>query len=163
MTTHKTYSKGFTLLETLVYIALLGLILTTTLLSVYDLLGSTRLSGNKATVEEEGTFVERKLEWALADMGASPTISGSSCAQTLSIQKTGYAKNPVEFRRNTTNNTIEIREGGGGAFTPITTSNVSVTCFVASAILAQGTAPPGVVVTTTINGLTFVNTKYVRQ
>jgi hypothetical protein len=56
-----------------------------------------------------------------------------------------------------------MREGGVGAYSAITTSNVSATCLKVSSIAAVGSAPPGVVVTTTISGLDFLNTKYVRK
>jgi prepilin-type N-terminal cleavage/methylation domain-containing protein len=155
--------RGFTLIETIVYIALMGMLMTGALLCAYDLIQSSQKTGGKTAVQEEGTFVVRKLEWALADMSTAPTTGGSGCTQTISIAKTGYPLNPIEFRRNTTNNTIEMREGGAGAYSAITTSNVSASCFKASAIASVGSAPPGVVVTTTIAGLDFVNTKYVRK
>lgn len=155
--------RGFTLIETIVYMALLGLIMTGALVTAYDLMGSTQSSAGKTTVQEEGIFVERKLQWALSDMNAAPTTSGSGCIQTISISKTGYAQNPIEFRRNTTTNSIEMREGGLGAYVPITTSNVSVECLKFTSIVAVGLAPPGIVVTTTIAGFDFVNTTYVRQ
>jgi Tfp pilus assembly protein PilE len=155
--------KGFTLVETIVYIALLGLIMTGALLTSYELILSSQKSSGKTTMQEEGTFVMRKLEWALADMSVAPTVGGSGCDQTLSVSKTGYGSNPVQFQRNSANNSIEMRKGGVGAYTPITTSNVSVGCFGVVSLAAVGSAPPGVIVTTTIGGLNFVNTKYVRK
>jgi prepilin-type N-terminal cleavage/methylation domain-containing protein len=155
--------KGFTLIETIVYMALLGLIMTGALLSAFDLIASTQSSAGKTTAQEEGAFVGRKLEWALADMSATPVAGGSGCAQTLSIAKTGYGKNPVEFRRNTLNNTIEIREGGSVAYTALTTNNVSATCLTFTSIPAAGNAPSGVTAATTLDGFEFVNTQYVRK
>ncbi len=153
---------GFTLIGTIVYIALLGLIMTGALISAYDLIESGQKSSGKTTTQDEGTFVERKLEWALSDMRAAPVIGGSGCAQTLSITKEGYNQNPVEFRRNTLTNVIEMRQGGTGSYTALTTSNVSASCFGAVAIPAVGGAPAGVIVTTTLGGLNFKNTRYVR-
>ncbi len=155
--------KGFTLIETIVYMALLGLIMTGVLLSAFDLIASTQSSAGKTTAQEEGAFAERKLEWALADMSAAPITGGSGCAQTLSVNKTGYEKNPVEFRRNALNNTIEIREGGNGSYIALTTNNVSATCLTFTSIPAAGNAPPGVTAATTLNGFEFVNTHYVRK
>ncbi len=155
--------KGFTLIETIIYIALLGLIMTGALVSSYDLISSSQSSSGKTTVQEEGTFVERKIGWALSDMSGAPTLGGIGCTQTLSVNKTGYTKNPVEFRRNVANNSIEMREGGTGAYVAITTSNVAATCLKFASIAAAGSGPAGVIATTTIKGLDFVNTKYVRQ
>ncbi len=155
--------KGFTLIETIVYMALLGLIMTGALLTSYELIMSTSRSAGKTTVQEEGTFVERKISWALADMSAAPLIGGSGCAQTLSVAKTGYAKNPIEFQRDAANNKIQMREGGTGLYSDITTINVSAGCLKFASITAVGSAPPGIIATTTIAGLDFVNTAYVRK
>jgi prepilin-type N-terminal cleavage/methylation domain-containing protein len=155
--------RGFTLIEMVVYIALMGLLMTGVLVCAFDLIQSSQKTGGKTAVQEEGTFALRKIQWAFADMSAAPTLGGSGCTQTISIAKTGYPLNPIEFRRNATNNSIEMREGGAGAYSAITTSNVSASCLKFYAIAAVGAAPAGVTATTTIAGLDFVNTTYVRK
>ncbi len=154
--------KGFTLIETVIYIALLGMLMTGTLMTAYDLFESSQKSSGKATVQEEGSFVQRKMTWALTGMTSAPTVGGFNCSQTLSVSKAGAAT-PVEFQRNSTNNTIEMREGGVGSFLPITTGNVSATCLQFSTIAASGSGPSGVTATLTISTLPFSVTKYVRK
>lgn len=158
-------TRGFTLIEAIVYIALLALIMTGAVAASYQLLSSSASLNAKNTVGEEGNFVLRKLHWALSDMSSAPTIGGSGCSQTISILKSGFGTNPVEFRRNTsvTPNIIEMREGGTGGYTAVTTGNVSASCLKSQTIPATGTGPAGVTATTTINGLDFVVTKYLRQ
>jgi prepilin-type N-terminal cleavage/methylation domain-containing protein len=56
---------GFTLLETIIYIALFGVLMSGALLTVYELLGSTTSNARAAAILMEGTFVNRKLSWAL--------------------------------------------------------------------------------------------------
>jgi len=160
---HIKMSRGFTLIETVVYIALLGMIMTSVLLSVYSLIESTQKDSGKAGAQVEGVFVTRKIGWALADMSAAPTVGGSGCTQTVSITKGGYTNNPIEFRRNTTSNTIEMSEGGVGVYVPITTANVSATCLKFTSIPAVGLVPAGITATTTLSGFDFVNTRYVRK
>ena len=96
-------------------------------------------------------------------MSTAPTVGGSGCNQTLSINKTGYTENPIVFQRNTTNHSIEIIEGAGGVPVALTTNNVSALCLMFTSIAAVGATPPGVVATTTIDGLDFVNTAYVHE
>lgn len=155
-------NRGFTLIETIVYIALLNMLMTGVLLCVYGLIGSIESSHGKTMVQDEGVFVRQKIGWALADMSAQPTTGGSGCAQTVSITKTSYANNPVEFRRNTASNAVEMREGGTGAYVALTTPNVLATCLSFTAIAAAGAVPPGIIATVTISGFDFVHTKYVR-
>jgi prepilin-type N-terminal cleavage/methylation domain-containing protein len=154
--------RGFTLIETIVYIALLGFLMTSTLTCVWSLLESARKSDGRAVVQGEGSFVERKLAWALADMSAAPAVDGSGCNQTLTVYKTNYPKNPVVFQRSGTNNAIEIREGGA-APVALTTANVSAACLTFVLIPASGKSPAGVTATATIDDLAFTITRYVRK
>lgn len=163
--TLKTNNKGFTLIEAVIYIALLGLIMTGAVATAYQLLSGAGSLATKNTAQEEGNFVQRKLQWALSDMSNMPVVSGSGCSWNVSITKSGFASNPVELQRNTsvTPNIIEMREGGTGSYTAITTGNVSASCLKFASILPTGTGPAGITATTTINGLDFVVTKYIRK
>jgi Tfp pilus assembly protein PilE len=151
--------RGFTLLEAVIYIALLSLLMGGAVVTSYDLVESSQHSSGTTVVQEEGSFVSRKLTWALAGLTTAPTVGGSGCNQTLSVTKTG-ALNPVQLERNSASSSVEMREGGSGAYSALTTANVSVTCL--QFALLAGT-PGGVAATTTINGQTFAVTKYLRK
>lgn len=163
MSTDFKKNLGFTLIETVIYIALLGLIMGGTLMATYGLLEGVGSLGSKTVVQGEGNFVLRKLSWAFSDMSVAPTVSGSGCIQTVSVSKTGYAKNPIEFQRNAASSSIEIHEGGSGAYLPLTTENVAVSCLQFQIIPPVGGAPAGVVASTTIDGINFAITKYLRK
>lgn len=151
--------KGFTLIETIIYIALLGLIMTGALLTAYALIDSGSYGSGKNTMVDEGSFVIRKIAWALTGMSATPVVGGSGCSQTLSVTKAGHGDNPIEFRRSAANDTIEMRQGGAGAYAPLTTGNVSATCL---RFKLFSEAPAGLSATTTVNGFDFGTTKYIR-
>ncbi|MBT9168079.1 MAG: hypothetical protein DDT19_01424 [Syntrophomonadaceae bacterium] len=154
----KVYS-GFTLIETIIYIALLGLIMTGAVAASYQILqGSSNLS-NKATVQDEGSFVLRKVGWALSGASAIPTPSGS----TLTVSR--YDGNTIDFRLNGT--AIEMRESVTGLYEPITTPNVRVESL---QFQIGVTNPKSVTVIATIktaNGtdaaLPFTLTRYLRK
>ena len=153
--------KGFTLIETVVYIALLGILMGGAVLTSYDLLESSSKSSGKTAVQEEGSFVQRKMEWALSGATAV-TVGGSNCNQTLSVTKAG-ASNPIQFQLDAFSGAVQMREGGLGAYTPLTTSNVSVSCLKFASIAAISPGPSGIIATTTIQSLDFVVTKYLRK
>lgn len=158
---HKTRtSPGFTLIETIIYIALFGLIMSGSLLAAYGLIGSASQGSDTTTVVDEGSFVTRKIAWALSGMSAVPAIGGSGCNQTLSVTKFGHVDNPIEFRRNSSGN-IEMRQGGAGSYTPLTTLNVEATCLKFSLFSYSG-VPTGVSASTTIDGVEFAVTRYSR-
>ena len=75
-------NRGFTLIETLVYLALFGLIMGGMVAAAYVLFESSDRNQTKAMLQEEQNFVMGKIIWALnAASGAS--VSGS----TLMITK----------------------------------------------------------------------------
>ncbi len=154
--------RGFTLIETVIYIALLGILLTGALVASADLIESAGKSNAHATVQDEGSFASRKLEWALTGLTAAPAISGSSCAQTLTLTKTGAQNNPIVFQYNSATKAIEMKEGLNGP-NAVTTSNVSVSCLSFTNIPATGSGPSGISASFTINGVVFGVTKYLRQ
>lgn len=69
--------RGFTLIETIIYIALLGFLMTGVLLSVYGIVESGSITQKKTATQDEGNFVIRKIEWALGS-AKSVSLSGSS-------------------------------------------------------------------------------------
>lgn len=154
--------RGFTLIETIIYIALFTMLITSGFAAVYELIEGTDSLNQKVRTEEEGNFVMRKIAWSLSSMDPSipPTISGSGCSQTLTVTKTNSVNNVVLRMRNLSGkNYIEIQDDGVN-FYPITTENASTSCLRFS---STGTSPIGITATSTINGTNFVITKYVRK
>lgn len=148
--------SGFTLLETIIYIALLGMIMSGALVTSYQLIDGASASDSKATIQEEGNFVLRKINWALTGVQSIATpISG--CNSVLSVSK--YDGTNVAIRLS--NGKVEISESGvGGTYLPITTENASTTCLRFGLV---GSSLNGLAATTTINGIDFSITKYIRK
>ena len=157
------YQKGFTLIETIIYIALFTILIVGGFVTAYQLIQGSDTLNAKTITQEEGNFVLRKMDWALTglDSGNPPVVvpSVSGCEDTLKVYKYSYTNNPIEFSRNTASSTIEMREAFGVNI-PITTSNASTTCLKFS--LIAGT-PSGITATTTINSIDFTITKYIRK
>lgn len=146
--------KGFTLIETVIYIALFGFIMSSVLLSVYALLqGGDQFSKRNSTVNE-GSFVTAKIDWALSDLDTISTPAGGYGA-TLSIARNDGSIIDVRLVNGVVQMSIN-----GGAYTPLTSSNVSVTKLGFTTF--SGT-PSGVEASTTINGMTFMTRRYIRK
>lgn len=143
--------RGFTLIETIIYIALLAFIMGGALSATYNIIENAgRLDAN-VTIQEEGNFVLRKINWALS--GAS---SFSTTAHELTV--TRYDGITVVIKLSGTE--VDISEDGGVTFLPLTTSNVTA---VELSFIMLGTAPKGVKATLMLNGTTFSTTKYLRK
>lgn len=70
--------NGFTLIETIVYIALFSILMTSTLITVYELFSSIEINNTALIIETEETFINNKLRWA---------ITGASAVTAPSVDK----------------------------------------------------------------------------
>lgn len=145
-------SKGFTLVEVIIYIALFSLLMGTAFVTAYGLIDGISDLHTKNMVQEEGSFVMRKLNWALT--GADTfSISGSE----LTIHK--YDGTTVMIKLGSGGDAEKILMDSTGSFLPITTENVKVTNLQFQQV---GSNPIGISATTTVNSVDFVITKYKR-
>ena len=73
----KTQS-GFTLIETIIYIALFSLIMSGAVVGMYTLFESTAHNNSEAQLEEEGNYLSQKIDWYLSQVKTiqSPPTSG---------------------------------------------------------------------------------------
>jgi prepilin-type N-terminal cleavage/methylation domain-containing protein len=152
--------KGFTLIEVIIYIALFSILIGGVLVSTFQLVQTGSSLSSKTAIQNEGNFILRKIDWAFAGLDPAniPTVGGSLCNQTATTTKINYGQ--IVFRRDTINNALQIKEGSGGTFASTTTSNIKVTCLKFGIISGS---PSGIIATTTINGIDFVITKYIRK
>ncbi|MGB3922123.1 MAG: prepilin-type N-terminal cleavage/methylation domain-containing protein [Minisyncoccia bacterium] len=74
--------RGFTLIETLIYLALFAVIMSGILTAVYSISQTSSRNQAKAMMLEEGTFLVGKIDWILSNTrdimgatGASSTLS----------------------------------------------------------------------------------------
>jgi len=132
--------EGFTLIETVIYLALFTLIMGGFLIVIYGIIQSASASTNKTVVEEEGSFGLAKLKWALS--GASAITVG---ANTLSITKPSLpsGQNPLLFDLNS--GAMRLRRGSGTS-TPLTSMNAKMTNLTFTDIPASNGKPEGVTI-----------------
>lgn len=157
--------RGFTLIEAIIYIALLGLIMTGAVATAYQLLSGAGSLATKNTAGEEGNFVLRKLDWALTGTSTLARITSPALgayAGTLSLTRADG--NTINFIRKTSGSAgwIEMNESAG-AYASTTTSNVTVTSLQFHYIPASGAGPAGIEASTTINGMVFSTKRYIRK
>lgn len=120
--------RGFTLIEVLIYSALLAIFLGATFAFISSILGTTDtlLERNELIASQE--FVERKLAWLIA--GAINTVvpSMNSSSSRLQINVVSSTLNPSVFTFASTTGEI-ILKTGSSASTSITNNRVNVTKF----------------------------------
>src|SRR3989344_822671 len=92
-----TFESGVTLIEVLIYVALLSFIMSGALASVYQIMSGDTQLASKNTAEGEAAFIVAKMEWALDDVSAINFPLPNNSGATLSVDKEGYGLNPIVF------------------------------------------------------------------
>lgn len=106
-------SEGFTLIEALIYIAILAIVLFATVFGAYNIIESTGRGDTDVFVEEEANFILRKVSWVLTGAFNVNSPAAGAANSTLSVVKAGYSQNPVVVELSGTN--VTLAEGGGAA------------------------------------------------
>lgn len=164
--------KGFTLVETLVYLALYAIIITGAVAGVYSIVESSAHNQTKALVQEEGNFLIGKIDWALANAKTISSPIANRAGATLSV--TTYAGTNVTIQ--VAANAIVITDGVNSAET-LNNDNVQASCpgggcFAHTSKSADGINPESVTATITITTHTdsgllfsqdFSTVKYLRR
>ncbi len=80
-----TRQKGFTLIETIIYIGLFGVIIGGGLVAAYQIIQATDGAQNHVILQEEANFLLRKIDWAIT--GATETTDVGRLFSSLGIAK----------------------------------------------------------------------------
>lgn len=151
------HKKGFTLIEIIIYITLFSILIGTSFVTAYGLIENSNKLNIKNNVQEEGSFVLRKINWALIGV-KEITIPISGITHELKIIK--YSNNEINVKL--VGSKIKMTESmGPDNF--ITTENVIVSNLDFELISASGSSIKGVKATAKINGVDFTITKYIRK
>lgn len=151
-------SKGFTLIEVIIYIALFTLLIGSGFVTAYQLIEGGNALNQKTINQEEVNFVLRKISWVLNGVA---TINSPSSGYSNTLTVTRYDGTVLDVRLSA--GKIELKDGVAGSFVPITTDNVKVTTLQFQYVPAVGTAPAGIIASTTISGYVATTTKYIRK
>ena len=156
-------NQGFTLIEVIIYITLFALLMGSAFIIAYQLIQGSGDVGTKNTVQEEGNFVLRKINWALTGV---QTITTPSSGTTHNLKLTKYDGTKVEICINSSE--VRIHEGTFGScadadYLPLTTENVVVSDLDFEFIAPVSPGPAGIKATARINGLDFIIAKYQRK
>lgn len=107
--------KGFTLIEVLIYITLFGMLMSGAMVAAYQLLQGGETQQAAIMAELEGTFVSRKLAWALAP-ATGVSVSGGGKIMTIMRPDLGNGSPLVV---DGTGERMSLRRGSGPAL-PLT-------------------------------------------
>lgn len=152
--------KGFTLIETIIYIALFSVIISLVVGAVYNIIeGSDDLQKN-IIADAEAHFLTRKIEWALTGVSAINSPASGFTGTSLSVNKVDYAQNPIVFDLDSNN--LRIKKGLGDP-TILNSANVTISDLQFQHLAASLYRPAAIKFSFKVNGDDYSTTIYLRK
>lgn len=169
---------GFTIIETLIYIGLFAIIISGAIVSIYGIIEANARNQTKAMVQEEGSFLLGKIDWALTGVKINsntiadidlPALNSSNDTLTLSKYEAGVLVD-VTIKISGGEMTIDR----GGTLSTLNNDNVSIecpalpeNCFIRSSGSPESVKAKFLINTNTSQGLpysqNFSTIKYLRK
>lgn len=151
--------RGFTLIETLIYITITGFMISFLVSAAYQLIGSSDDISLGVIRNEEANFIIRKIGWAMAGASDINTPAAGQVGTTLSITKLNFSDNPIVFSVNEDNLTVKK---GNQDEVVLNSSKVNLESFQFTHIAPVGNSPGGIETTFTIDGTPYETIFYLR-
>jgi len=148
---------GFTLLEVLIYIVLFGMLMGGAVVAAYQLLEGGQRQGQAIVAQQEGTFLNRKLFWAISS-ATEVTVSGGNVL-TITRDDLG-AGSPLTIDGSGARITLAR---GAGSPLPLTSEGLLISDVLFEVVPPAGGLPKAVHVAFSINGKDFTYGMYLRQ
>lgn len=151
--------RGFTLIETIIYVALVGLLIGSGVVASYYIIDSSEQGSVHANATAEAQFLIRKVSWALIGVDTIHSPASGTSGYQLSVHKNGFASNPIIIDLVSGRARISI---GGGAV-EITGDRVKIENLFFEHIAATALKPAAIQTSFTADGKNFQMTKYLRK
>lgn len=106
----KNLRSGFTLIETIIYVALLLIIIGGSLMAANEIMRGGADMSKKVLTYDEASFLMSKIDWALSGISSVDLPVPNTAGAKLSVNKKGYSQNPIVIDLDGTD--LRIQEGG---------------------------------------------------
>lgn len=155
LATHRT--RGFTLIEALVYFALTSALIVGTIASAYPLFSNTERSSLAILRDLESAFVFQKIGHLVNGASAIPAPASGTSGTTLTLTVSGDAHSLFLDAG------IVVLSVDGATAVPLTASRITITSFTVTREAGAGGRPDTISVTFDANGVAQgPYTRYVR-
>jgi len=119
-------NDGFTLIETIIYIGIIAIIISSFLLISQQIIFSTSRTRHQIELTENQKFLVQKINWLLRNVASINTPLPDSSSNILSINKVNFNDNPIVL--SLTNDVVYLTTGSTTTSTaPLTNNSVIVT------------------------------------
>lgn len=146
-------------METMIYIALFGIIMSGAVVGTYNLLEGGNRNINSSRIEEEGTFINRKIGWALSK-ATDATVLGGGTGITI-FRSDGV---DVTFIGNGTDVNLTRTVGGVPSLSiPLNSDRFKVTGVNFTFTAGTNGRPPSIAAVFMVENTQFTYKNYLRQ
>lgn len=159
-------SPGVTLIETLLYVALLILLMGSLITITYQTIYATNQINKKIILQQEANFILRKLDWALTGISNITLPALNTTGSELLSTKFNFLQNPLDFTIQ--NDYLNLSRASADGF-PLNTQNTKISnFFVTTSQIAGQTEKIQIGFTLSLtndssNSQNFYLTKYLRK
>lgn len=153
---------GFTLIETLLYIAIFSVILVAGIVGAYNIIEGTTRFNRRVLVEAEANFLLRKFSLATENILAvtEPNVPGVGESQFIATRDLGGSTEDVSFA--VVNGRMELARNAQPAL-PLSSDNVTVGNFLVTVVDDPLDGKPGALtITFTVDGKPYTMTRFLR-
>ncbi|HSX07132.1 MAG TPA: prepilin-type N-terminal cleavage/methylation domain-containing protein [Candidatus Saccharimonadia bacterium] len=131
------YQSGYTLIELILYVAILGILLTATV-GFFGMIADARVKSQTISeVNDQGTFAIDYLTQTVRNATSITTPLTSTSGSSLTLVVPTASLSPTIFSLSGT--TLQVQEGAGAAVA-LTNSKVQVTNFTVKNLTRSGTS-----------------------
>lgn len=152
-------NRGFTLVEVLIYIVLFGMLMSGAVIAAYQLLDGGQRQDISFISQQEGTFVNRKLAWALAP---ASNVTASPDGKVLTITRPDLgAESPLVVDASGVR--VYLKRANSPDSFALTTDGLPLSDATFSVSPAANGLPKSVRVAFSLAGKPFAYAMYLRQ
>ncbi|MDO8443052.1 MAG: hypothetical protein Q7S81_02225 [bacterium] len=152
--------KGLTLIETIIYTALVFIIISGSLITVFQVLESNNALYNKIITEQEANFLLRKFSWAVSGASSINLPAAGAAGSVLSVNKINFSENPLIFDLNASD--IRLKRGSNEPVI-LNNQNVKIKSLIFQRLAAVGNTPEAIKINLTVDTQPFSATIYLRK
>lgn len=154
---------GFTLLETLIYLALFAILIGGVLASVYSITENSGKIQAQTVLQQEANFILMKIDWAIT--GSTAIVSPAVGVTDNNLQLTKSSGSV--FFQPSGGNKLQIKEGTG-PFTDLNNDDVVITAISFQHVAGGSGKPESTVTTFTLSdnyghNQVFSKTRFLRR
>lgn len=110
----KNNKTGFTLIESIIYLALFAIIIGGGMVATYQIIQATDASTNHVILQAEANFLFRKIDWALNGATSITTPADATPTTNLIVNK-NINGSPTELTFTLSGTDLALERGSAGA------------------------------------------------